>query len=90
MGYSIFNINFMFNYSYEELLNKIFTLEVIKDYSLDKVRRGYFLLWNPLKNIKVIHIAWTNWKGSVSKMVFSILKILWNECEYLHLHICLI
>jgi len=64
----------MFNYSYEELLNKIFTLEVIKDYSLDKVRRGYFLLWNPLKNIKVIHIAWTNWKGSVSKMVFSILK----------------
>lgn len=60
--------------NFEEALEHIFTFEITKDYSLKKVNKAIILLNNPLKNIKIIHIAWTNWKWSVSKMVFSILK----------------
>ncbi len=37
------------------------------------------MLGEPLKDAKVIHIAWTNGKGSVSKMVFAILKGAWED-----------
>lgn len=60
--------------TYEEALEKLFKSEQVRDYSLEKVQKAISILWNPLKNIKVIHIAWTNGKWSTSKMVFSILK----------------
>jgi len=65
--------------NYKEALEKIFTYEEVRDYSLERVVKAVELLWNPLKNIKVIHIAWTNWKWSVSKMVFSSLKKAWKK-----------
>jgi len=60
--------------TYKEALEKIFIIEEVRDYSLKKVRKAIELLNNPLKNIKVIHITGTNWKGSTCKMVFSVLK----------------
>jgi len=64
----------MYIKTYKEALEKIFVLETTKDYSLEKVKKAMKLLNNPLKNIKVIHIAGTNWKWSVCNMVFSVLK----------------
>ncbi len=60
--------------TYKEALDKIFTIENTEDYSLKKMKKAIKLLNDPLKNIKVVHITGTNWKGSVSKMIFSILK----------------
>lgn len=65
--------------TYEEAKNKIFTHDDLADYELGKMINAMIFLENPLKNIKVIHIAWTNWKWSVSKMVFSILKNAWKK-----------
>ena len=65
--------------TYQEALDKIFVVEETRDYSLEKVRKAMMLLWNPLKNIKVIHITGTNWKGSTSKMCFSVLKHAWKK-----------
>ncbi len=62
--------------SYEEALEKIFIKEQTNaDYSLEKVKEWYKKLWEPLKNIKLIHIAGTNGKGSTSQMIFSVLKL---------------
>ena len=44
------------------------------NYTLDRVRRMAEYFNNPQESYKTIHIAGTNGKGSVSKMVFSILK----------------
>ncbi len=60
--------------SYKEALDTIFKIEQIKDYSLKKVFKAVKLLKNPEKNFKIIHVAWTNWKWSVSRMLFSVLK----------------
>ncbi len=60
--------------TYKEALEKIFIIEQTRDYSLEKVKKAIELLNSPLKNIKVIHITGTNWKGSTCKMVFSVLK----------------
>ena len=65
--------------TYKEALEKIFQIEEVRDYSLEKVEKAMEILNNPLKNIKVIHIAGTNWKGSTSKMVFSVLKNAWKK-----------
>lgn len=65
--------------TYKQALESIFTYEYCRDYSLDKVRKAMDLLGNPLEGVKVIHIAWTNWKWSVSKMVFSVLKKSWKR-----------
>ena len=65
--------------TYKEALEKIFTKEWIEDYSIENVYKAINFLGNPLKNIKIIHIAWTNWKGSVCKMLFSILKKCWKK-----------
>jgi len=59
--------------TYKEALKYIFTDKILP-YNQQNLIKANSLLWNPLKDIKVIHIAWTNWKGSVSKMVFSVLK----------------
>ena len=65
--------------TYEQALEKVFILDDTRDYSLVKVRKAFKLLNNPLKNVKIIHIAGTNWKGSTSKMVFSVLKNYWKK-----------
>lgn len=63
--------------TYKEALEKIFTYEETRDYSLDKIIKAMDYFWNPLKDIKVIHIAWTNWKWSTSRMVYSVLRKAW-------------
>lgn len=60
--------------TYSEAIKRVFIIEETRDYSLERVEKAIKLLWNPLKNIKIIHIAGTNWKWSTSKMVFSVLK----------------
>jgi len=65
--------------TYKEALDRIFIIEEKRDYSLEKIKKAMFLLNNPLKNIKIIHIAGTNGKGSTSKMVFSVLKNAWKK-----------
>ena len=67
------------NKEYEKLLDKLFTLEQTKDYTLDKIKKATFLLWNPQNKFKIIHVAWTNGKWSVSKMCFSILRHAWKK-----------
>ena len=60
--------------TYREAVDKLFKIEIIEDYNLDNIRKWVSLLWNPQDSYKIIHVAWTNGKGSVCKMVFSILK----------------
>lgn len=60
--------------SYDQAIQKIFTTEAMRDYSLERVAKAYDLLGRPLDNIQVIHIAGTNGKGSVARMTFSILQ----------------
>lgn len=61
-------------YTYNDALEYIFKEELIVDYSLNSIRRGLIACGNPEKTFKIIHIAGTNGKWSVSKMIFSILK----------------
>ena len=65
--------------TYKEAIKKVFVIEETRDYSLERVEKAMELLWNPLKNINVIHIAGTNWKWSTSKMVFAVLKNAWKK-----------
>lgn len=63
--------------TYEEALNKVFLDEKLNDYNLEKIHKALMLLKNPLDWIKIIHIAWTNWKWSVAKMTYAVLKEAW-------------
>ncbi len=45
--------------------------------SLDEFKKFTAQAGNPFENFKIIHIAWTNGKGSVAQMLFSILKLAW-------------
>ena len=63
--------------TYKQALERVFVIEETRDYSLTRVEQAIELLWNPLKNIKVIHIAGTNGKWSTSKMCFAVLKRAW-------------
>jgi len=65
--------------TFKEAIENLFKNEIIKDYSLEKIKKATKLLWNPENDFKIIHVAWTNWKGSVSKMVFSVLKEAWKK-----------
>ena len=65
--------------SFQKALDSIFKIEITKDYSLSNIEEAVKILWNPQNNFKIIHIAWTNWKWSVSKMIFSILKNSWKK-----------
>ncbi len=65
--------------TYAQALERVFVIEETRDYTLTKVIEWMELLWNPLKNIKVIHIAGTNGKGSTSKMCFAVLKHAWKK-----------
>lgn len=60
--------------TYSEILNRFFQVEKVWDYSLKNTADACRHFWNPEKSFKSIHIAGTNGKGSVSKMVFQILK----------------
>ncbi len=60
--------------TYKQALDIIFKKEETTKYNLDNIKKWLELLWNPQNNFKIIHIAWTNGKGSTSKMIFSILK----------------
>lgn len=61
--------------TYEEALSYLSPHEkVSKHYNLDTIRKVCEKLWNPQNSYKIIHIAWTNWKGSTSQMCFSIIK----------------
>lgn len=60
--------------TYTEALEKIFTYEECRDYSLEKMEQAMELLGDPLKNIKVIHVAGTNGKGSTCRMVYAVLR----------------
>ena len=62
------------NNTYEEVLAQFFHSEIITDYSLDNIRLACAYFGNPQDQLKCIHIAGTNGKGSVSKMIFQILK----------------
>jgi len=65
--------------TYNEAVDNLFKNEVVRDYTLDKIIEAVCLLWNPEDDFKIIHVAWTNWKWSVSKMVFSTLKKAWKK-----------
>ncbi|MBP9780168.1 hypothetical protein KBD33_06155 [Candidatus Gracilibacteria bacterium] len=60
--------------TYNSMLEKFFQVEKIGDYSLANTQNACAFFGNPEKHFKSIHIAGTNGKGSVSKMVFQILK----------------
>ena len=66
--------------TYSDALKHIFKIEKISaKYNLENISKAIKKLWNPEKNFKIIHIAWTNGKGSTSRMVFSILKEAWKK-----------
>ena len=60
---------------YKKAIESLFKIEATKDYTLDNIMKATALLWNPQDSFKIIHVAGTNGKGSVSKMLFSVLKI---------------
>lgn len=60
--------------TFKQALDNLFKIEILRDYTLDKIKKATALLWNPQNDFKIIHVAWTNWKWSVSKMIFSVLK----------------
>lgn len=62
------------NRTYTELLDEFFKTEIIEEYSLSKIQKACEYFDNPQNSYKSIHIAGTNGKGSVSKMIFQILK----------------
>ncbi len=62
------------NQKYSSILEQFFHTEKITEYSLDKIRDACEYFGNPQDTFKSIHIAWTNGKWSVSKMIFQILK----------------
>ncbi len=65
--------------TFKEAVEKLFKIEVVRDYTLENIIKATKLLWNPQDDFKIIHIAWTNGKWSVSKMVFSVLKETWKK-----------
>lgn len=62
--------------TYNDALKHIFRAELLSvgKYSLEHISRVHKLLGSPDTSYKIIHIAGTNGKGSVVKMVFSILQ----------------
>ncbi len=65
--------------TFKEAIDNLFKIEVARDYTLEKITTWTKLLWNPQDDFKIIHVAWTNGKWSVSKMVFSVLKNAWKK-----------
>lgn len=65
--------------TYSEILEKFFQTEYIGEYSLTNIRKACEHFGNPQNEFKSIHIAWTNGKGSVAKMLFQILRESWKK-----------
>ena len=65
--------------TYPDILKKFFYSETTNDYTLEKITRACAYFGNPQNSFKSIHIAGTNGKGSVSKMIFQILKEAWKR-----------
>ncbi|MCP1224879.1 folylpolyglutamate synthase/dihydrofolate synthase family protein [Sebaldella sp. S0638] len=59
--------------SIDSILNKIFGLKAVPKKNLDNINFVLEKLGNPEKNLKIIHIAGTNGKGSVASMLESVL-----------------
>lgn len=57
----------------EEILDKIYNLRAVPKTNLDTIEFVLEKLGNPEKNLKIIHIAGTNGKGSTASMLESIL-----------------
>ena len=55
------------------VLNKIYNYKAVPKKSLETVNYALDLLGNPEKNLKIIHIAGTNGKGSTASIIESIL-----------------
>lgn len=64
----------MYNQKYNSILEQFFHTEKITEYSFHKIREACEYFGNPQNSFKSIHIAGTNGKGSVSKMIFQMLK----------------
>ena len=65
----------LLNMTYEESLDYINnSLTSGSVYGLSRIKETLKRLSNPEKNMKIIHIAGTNGKGSISRMIMSILK----------------
>lgn len=62
------------NSTYQNILKKFFHSETTNDYTLEKITHACAFFGNPQNSFKSIHIAGTNGKGSVSKMIFQMLK----------------
>ena len=60
--------------TYDDALKYIFREDLTKKYSLENVLKADKILWHPHQFYKIIHVAGTNWKGSVVEMVFSVIK----------------
>jgi dihydrofolate synthase/folylpolyglutamate synthase len=65
--------------TFQEAINNLFKIETVRDYTLDKIIEWTKLFGNPQNDFNIIHVAWTNGKWSVSKMVFSVLKNAWKK-----------
>ncbi len=61
-------------FSYKEITERFFQTEYIGEYSLVNIKKACEHFGNPQNQLKCIHIAWTNGKGSVAKMIFQILR----------------
>ena len=63
------------DYNYQNTINKLTSKEVFHiDLSLDRITLALNKLGNPQENLKCIHVAGTNGKGSVCAMLESILR----------------
>lgn len=67
------------NQKYNSILEQFFHTEKITEYSLDKIRDACAYFGNPQDSFQSIHIAGTNGKWSVSKMIFQMLKESWKR-----------
>ncbi len=63
--------------TYKEALNYIMDFSIKKEWWHEVMIKCAEKLWDPQNNFKIIHIAGTNGKGSVCKMVYSILQKNW-------------
>ena len=57
----------------DNILNKIFKLRAVPKKNLNNIKFVLKKLGNPEKNLKIIHIAGTNGKGSAASMLESVL-----------------